>query len=162
MSRLWQRIGLAVLDGEHDPSEVARAIPVATTLIETAPQRHALSARIHDQGGEEPNARRFAVFSTAGRTFVAPPSAVATYTGETHWQQALAKRFGTVHWFSIFDAAPSWSRFESGAQAERHDAQTEDEVLIALARLLGVDDARTTLSVPGGKAFLYDAERGRW
>ena len=158
MSELWQEVGLAVVEGEHDAREVAAALPVASSIAARAPQRHALAATIHVGDANGPNTRRWATFVAGGRTFVAPPGGVSTRTGETAFVRALSARFGVVRWFGISFAAPEVAAYSGGAPTEHTRLADEDAVLARLADHLGVVDARAILSVPGGEAVILETE----
>ncbi len=162
MNELWQEVGLVVLEGAHDPSAFAAALPSPSRLLERAPQRHALAKTIHLGDGNDTNAKRWAVFVAAGRTFVAPPGGAALHTAEVHWQRALSLRFGLARWFAIYFAAPHTALFRDGAQERTDDHADEDAVLAQLSAHLGVSDARTVLSVPGGESWIFEIESGRW
>lgn len=163
MSELWDCVGFMVLDGEHDAGEVAAALPVAVRSSRKAPRPHALAMTLHDGTIDGGNTTRFAVFAADGRTFVAPPGGVSSRTGETHWQRALSTRFGRVHWFSAFDAAPALAVFERGAPlASGARPSSADEVLTALSGFLAVPDARAWLSQAQGHCTIVEVEAGRW
>ena len=164
MSELWEQVGLAVIDGEHPAEAVAAALPVASTIVARGPQRHGLAATIHTGDVNGANDRRWATFVASGRTFVAPPGGVSTFTGETHWPAALSARFGEAHWFAISFAAPMRFVFRDGAKVPGvgGDLRSEDAVLEQLAAHLDVPDAKAFLSVPGGEAVILEAEAGRW
>ena len=162
MSELWDCVGFVVLDGEHDASEVAAALPVEVRSMREAPRRHALAMTIHDGTVHGGNETCFAVFAADGRTFVAPPGGVSSRTGETHWQRALSRRFGRAHWFSAYEPAPAIAVFEGGEPIGASSPSREDDVLDALSAFLSVADARTYLSQPQGRCVILEVEAGRW
>lgn len=137
---LWSELAFLVVETSAPLAEVAAALPVPATLVNTAPRSWALAKTIHHGQHYEANTTDFALFALEGKVVVAPPGGIFMRNGETHWPRALSARFGRVWGFTAADYAPSVIQFDGGEESTRSEPENETVVLAELARLLGTAD----------------------